>query len=235
MRSKMHIPKVFLVLAGIFLLTAQVKAQEGAGLPSLTKFWVGIKGGGSMSALSSDAKLNSDWSYGYQAGATASYAVLDWLRISFEPVYAKFNSKIKPSTLYYPNQDVIDRIVKSDVSLDCVDLPLLFKLGIPGYGRRIKPIITIGATSGIFFKATSSNTWNYNVGNQLITAKVTDIVTERFRYYDIAGIGGAGLEIANISLELYYRFALRDVNTVHSPTYKDYGLNSLQVNFGCRF
>jgi hypothetical protein len=236
MRPKLLYLKVVLVAASIFLLTALIQAQTETVSPtSLVRLRYGVRGGGSISALSSDGKLNTDWLFGYQAGATLSYSVFDWLRISFEPVYAKFNSKINPANLYYPNQDILDRIVESEVALDCADLPLVIKLCIPGYSGKIKPVVSIGATSGIYFNAVSTNTWKYNVGNQPVTAKVTDTVTERFGYWDIAGLGGAGFEIGNFSIELYYRFALRDLNTVHSLAYKDFGLNSLQLNLGILF
>jgi hypothetical protein len=236
MRSKILYLKAVHLVVSIFMLTMLVQAQTDTGSPSsFAKLRYGIRGGGSISALSSDGKLGTDWLVGYQAGATLSYSVLDWLHISFEPVYAKFNSKINPANLYYPNQDILDRIAKSEVALDCADLPLVFKLYIPGYSGKIKPVVSIGATSGIYFNAVSTNTWKYNVGSQPVVADVTDTVTERFRYWDIAGLGGAGFEMGNISIELYYRFKLRDLNTVHSSVYKDFGLNSMQLNLGIRF
>lgn len=231
----MHKSKGIYVLVSLLLLTVHISAQEGSDLNSLSKLRIGIKGGGSISALSSDASLSSNWGYGFQAGVTVSYTVFDWLKVSFEPVYANFSSGIKPSTLYYPNQDIIDRIQKSVVTLQCADLPLVLKLGIPGYGGKLKPVVSIGATSGIYFNAVSLNTWNYMVGNQLVVSNVNDNVTDRFRYYDIAGIIGAGFVLGNSSIELYYRLYLRSLNTVHYSTFNDYGLNSLQINFSYRF
>ena len=235
MSSKMKNLRFIALFVSILLLTLRVTAQESSSSNSLKKLWIGLKGGGSESGFSSDSRLGSDWSYGFQIGPTVSYSLFDWIRVSFEPVYAKFNTTIQPSTLYYPNHEIIERISKSEVSLDCIDMPLVVKLGLPGWGRKIKPILSIGATSGIYFNAIATDTWNYNVGNAPVTAKVTDNVTDRFKYYDFAAIGGGGFEIGNISLDLYYRFHLKSLNTVHYSTFKDYGINSIQANIGVRF
>jgi hypothetical protein len=235
MRSKLNILKFVALLVSIILLTARVTAQESNSSNSLKKLWIGLKGGGSESGFSSDSRLGSNWGYGFQIGPTVSYSLRDWIRVSFEPVYARFNTAIQPSTLYYPNQEIIDRISKSEVSFDCIDIPLVVKLTIPGWGRKIKPILSVGATSGIYLNAMATDTWNYNVGSAPITAKVSDKVTDRFRYYDFAAIGGGGFEIGNISLEIYYRFHLKNLNTVHYSTFKDYGINSIQANIAIRF
>jgi hypothetical protein len=235
MRSKMNNLKLFALFVSILLLTLRVTAQESNGISSSSKLWIGIKGGGSQSGFSSDSRLGSNWGYGFQIGPSVSYTLFDWLRVSFEPVYARFNTTVPPSTLYYPNQEIIDRISKSEVNLDCADLPLIVNLSLPTWGKKLKPVLSIGATSGIYFNAVAINTWNNNVGSTPVIAKVADNVTERYRYYDFAGIGGVGLEFGNISFGLYYRLHLRNLNTVHYSTYKDYGINSIQANIGLRF
>lgn len=214
------------------LFTFQGKAQEGdaAGGGGKKNISFGAKAGLNLSSLTSDYVNLPDVKVGYQFGAFAKLSVLPAVSVEMDVLYARFgSSSLTPEKVYTPGSVGTANIVKSQVALNTLEVPVLANIYILELGgSKIRAIV--GPEMNFYLSSIAMDTRKDAIGEM----KSSTVVSGSFQSCDFAVVAGIGMDfqIGNHKLgtELRYRSGITPVNIIRSSSFKDFGLNALSLN-----
>lgn len=187
----------------ILALTISIAIAFSTQAQLLPTFDLGVKGGLNFTSLKTDGNyFSSDTKAGFLAGVWGRVGVLG-LHVQPELYYTTKNS-----TLQADGQE-------EDVKFSTVDLPILLgtKFGLGGIGGRIQagPLFSF-----IVDKDNPRNVFNEDVN---------------FKDRSSAFVAGAGLDIANLGIDLRYEFGLGNINRNSNKQRLNLWTISLAYNF----
>lgn len=217
---------LFFLLSGL-----NVNAQDDAN----DRFTLGVKIGGNISALTSDYIGLSDVKPGYQAGLFCQLRFSKLLSIETGALYANVGCNvIDPVKVFFPGTPGTQRIVKTKVVLNALQVPALLNIYVIDMGS-FKSRFILGADFNYYLSAQAINTSMEAFGE---TESKTN-ASSSFQNYDIGAVAGIGLDFKDLfhlmSIEIKYRSGITPVNYITSSTYKDFGVNTLSLNLGFSF
>ena len=211
----------------ILFTGANLPAQNSQGGTNPLSF--GIRAGFSAPVITVDNQPASINRIAPVVGGFAQYRVLPWVAASIEVLYTQYGgNNISPLFIYSPDSPILNNLVKTDLNIHSIEIPVLAKIGIPGMSGAVKPYLSVGGSAAFFLQADATNYFLVNNGVNLpILNSANNIVTSRINGYDFSGIAGTGVDFQgdkyNFSIEIYYRIGLSDLNAnvnAYAPSYR---------------
>lgn len=198
----------------------------------------GARGGFSLPVLTTDYQPATQYRLAPVAGGFIQAKLQSWLAVTCDILYTQYGgNNINPYTIYYPGSTYLDDLDYLNLKMDCIEVPVALKLGLPNFTGSVSPFLSVGGAVAFCIQASSHNYYHHEIiDNYPILYSATDVVTSSVNTANYSFLIGTGVDFQgdqlNFSFEIYYRIGLSYINYNQRTYSPDYRANAFGVKVG---